>query len=246
MILIPMAGLSSRFTRAGYDKPKWKLPLAGRPLLDWTLLSFERLFESERFVISYLAGADTEAYIRERIEHLGIRKADLIPLSSPTRGQAETVHIAVESINANESEQLVIFNVDTIRPNCEIPRLKDGSLGLVECFRGEGEHWSFVRPDNERPGFAAEVVEKKRVSDLCSTGLYVFASIGDFNRGYELEINAPSSTELFVAPLYQKLIDAGGNVEYNIIDRQDVIFSGTPSEYEDVLAVEDTVPSAFA
>ena len=29
MIVFPMAGLSSRFTKAGYDRPKWMLPLAG-------------------------------------------------------------------------------------------------------------------------------------------------------------------------------------------------------------------------
>ena len=40
MIVIPMAGLSQPFTRAGYDRPKYMLEAHGRTLFDQAVLSF--------------------------------------------------------------------------------------------------------------------------------------------------------------------------------------------------------------
>ena len=40
MIVIPMAGLSSRFTKAGYTKPKYMLPLAGKSVFAHSIESF--------------------------------------------------------------------------------------------------------------------------------------------------------------------------------------------------------------
>lgn len=93
-----MAGPSSRFLRAGYNQPKWKLPIDGRPLLDWALMSFESRFATETFVIAYLEGGDTQAFIRDRATAIGIRDmvfallppppaAKLRPCMSPSRQQ---------------------------------------------------------------------------------------------------------------------------------------------------------------
>ncbi len=53
MIVLPMAGLSRRFLDAGYDRPKYELLLAGRPVFDWALLSFERSFTTEPIMLVY-------------------------------------------------------------------------------------------------------------------------------------------------------------------------------------------------
>ena len=68
MIVFPMAGLSSRFTKAGYDRPKWMLPLAGRPLLDWSLLGFSEMFESETFLLIHLDRPGVTEFVCARAE----------------------------------------------------------------------------------------------------------------------------------------------------------------------------------
>ena len=50
MIVIPMAGLSSRFTKAGYDKPKYMLEAFGRSLFWHAVSSFSNYFDSEDFL----------------------------------------------------------------------------------------------------------------------------------------------------------------------------------------------------
>ncbi|MBD6989485.1 capsular biosynthesis protein, partial [Vibrio parahaemolyticus] len=44
MIIIPMAGMSSRFFNAGYDKPKYMLEARGVTLFEHSILSFKKYF----------------------------------------------------------------------------------------------------------------------------------------------------------------------------------------------------------
>jgi hypothetical protein len=102
-------------------------------------------------------------------------------------------------------------------------------------FRGEGAGWSFVAPHPDRPGDAAYVVEKSQVSDLCSTGLYYFRRAGDFRWAYqhpEPPRSAAERKERYVAPLYNALLARGDRVAFELIAPSEVIFCGTPEQYE--------------
>ena len=44
-----MAGLSSRFFKAGYTKPKYQLDLNGETVFSWSVRSFERYFKTDKF-----------------------------------------------------------------------------------------------------------------------------------------------------------------------------------------------------
>lgn len=243
MIVFPMAGLSSRFTRAGYDRPKWMLPLAGRPLLDWSLLGFQAMFDSHPFLLVHLDLPGVADFVRERAAALGIRDARLVPLAAPTRGQAETVLLGLDGAGLPDAEPVTIFNIDTIRPGVR-PEAFTGRDGWLECFEGEGDHWSFVRPGPD--GRAMQVTEKVRISNLCCSGLYHFGSAALFREAYAAELAAPSTNELYVAPMYQHMIAAGRDVGYGTVAAGEIFFSGTPAEYEALLADTAALQAAFA
>lgn len=246
MIVIPMAGLSSRFSRAGYDKPKWMLPLAGRPLLDWSLLGFSGLFAVEEFLIIYRETGGVGEFIRCRTNELGIAAPRLVALDAPTRGQAETVQLGLEKGDVPAETPITIFNIDTIRPGyAHSPRLA-GSAGWLECFMGHGTHWSFVEEDLDHPGVARRVVEKQRISSNCCTGMYYFASRELFDTAYAAELAQPSAAELFVAPLYQRLIDANLRVTFDVISPEAIFFSGTPEEYVAALCQTSALQRSFS
>lgn len=244
MIVIPMAGLSSRFLQAGYERPKWMLPLAGRPLFDWSLLSFSQLFASEAFLFVFREGPGVEDFVRSRTESLGIADCRFVSLPEPTRGQADTVAQGAKKASVPPSEALTIFNIDTIRPGYSPP--EQPGDGWIECFHGEGDHWSFVRPSPDTPGRATEVTEKIRISSLCSTGMYTFKSAELFFTAFDEEASSPSASELFVAPLYQRLIEKGHDIRYGTISDDEIFFSGTPAEYEFTLKVERIVAERFS
>lgn len=79
----------------------------------------------------------------------------------------------------------------------------------------------------------AEVAEKRRISHHCCSGIYHFSKARLFLDSLHQEENSPSMNELFVAPLYQRLIDAGHRIGYSQIKKEDIFFSGTPLEYLD-------------
>ncbi|MBU2136323.1 MAG: capsular biosynthesis protein, partial [Alphaproteobacteria bacterium] len=131
---------------------------------------------------------------------------------------------------------LTIFNIDTFRPAFTFPGPPLVAMdGWLEVFRGEGANWSYVRPAPGPEPLALETAEKRPISDLCCTGLYHFARAGDFRRALAAERAAPQAAELYVAPLYNHLIGAGARIGYREIHRDQVIFCGTPAEYEGLL-----------
>ncbi len=235
MFVIPMAGESRRFAEAGYREPKYRLPLKGAPIFDHAVGSFAAYFADESFLF-VLRGDEAADFVFDRCTEMNIRHATIVSLDRPTAGQAETVLLGLERGGVADDEEISIFNIDTFRPGYRKPQL-DGA-GYLEVFRGAGEGWSFVAPDPARPDLAGEVAEKRPISDLCCTGLYHFRRAGDFRWAYANPA-APTSEaerrERYVAPLYNPLIARGERISWHLIEADQVIFCGTPAEYQAAL-----------
>lgn len=237
-----MAGESARFRDAGFEQPKHELLAHGAPLFDHAVGSFAAYFESDDFLF-VVRGADAEAFVRKRCEVLAIKSTKIVVLEDTTRGQAETVFFGSDEAGVADLEDIAVFNIDTFRPGYRKPSLlRDERVdGYLEVFRGSGANWSFVAPDPARPLRVAETAEKRPISDLCCTGLYYFRRAGDFRWAYRNPCpprGEAESRERYVAPLYNALIAAGRLIGFEIVDRSDAIFCGTPDEYEHVLVSE--------
>lgn len=238
MIVIPMAGLSSRFFREGYALPKYMLEAHGKTLFDHSVESFNKYFPSEHFVFIIRDVYSTKQFVEARANALGINNFDIVVLEGETRGQAETVALGISDFENSEAS-LTIFNIDTFRPHFTFPDLAGLEDGYLEVFRGSGENWSFVRPIEKNATKIDLTTEKKPISDLCCTGLYHFKTINDYMDAFNNYLALPQEQwekgELYVAPLYNYLINIGKNIHYNLIPREEVIFCGTPSEYTEFL-----------
>lgn len=234
MIVIPMAGKSSRFFSAGYEKPKYMLDAHGMTLFEHSLKSFERYFKTEKFLIVIRDIQGTKLFVESKLASLGVIEYEVIVLNSPTRGQAETVYLALEQEQEQKSDQLTIFNIDTFRLGFKYPSLVGDCDGYLEVFEGDGKNWSFARTDSE--GTVIETAEKRPISNLCSTGLYYFSNVEDFLYAYKKVEALPEGElqggELYVAPLYNLLIQQGKKIKVNVIGRDEVVFCGVPGEYE--------------
>ncbi len=236
MIVVPMAGVSRRFVQAGYDCQKYRLPLAGRTLFDWVMLSFSRAFGNEPFLFVVRdddAGASD--FVRSRALELGIQQFRIVCLDRPTGGQAETVERGLRSAGVDPATPITIFNIDTIRRAVDTSPLA-GTSGWLEIFRAEGENWSFIETDPADSTCVIRTTEKKRISDLCCTGLYRFDRTSDFLLALDAERASGTFTELFVAPLYNHLISRGLRIGWREVLPEEVLLSGVPAEYEALTA----------
>lgn len=234
MIVIPMAGMSRRFSEAGYDKPKYMLPLAERSVFAHAISSFSRYFSTTPFLFIARDVADTRAFIESECDALGLQQATVQILQAPTSGQAETVELGLRQAETGSETPLTIFNIDTFRPGFRLPEDPwfATSSGYLEVFHGSGANWSYVRPKHGEEPIAIETAEKRPISDLCCTGLYHFATARDFHASLAAERLRPSASELYVAPLYNHLIAASRTIHYKVVSAEDIIFCGVPSEYE--------------
>jgi dTDP-glucose pyrophosphorylase len=232
MFVFPMLGRSSRFFNAGYTVPKYKLPLGkeGQVVFDHVLGSFQRYFGTDLFVLLCRADTNDRAFLVDRMRALGVRRFEVIEHAGETRGQAESVELSLASA---PEEELFIFNIDTVLYNFEKDAARGDVAGYLEVFRGEGTHWSFVEPSPNRPGHAARVVEKERISDLCSNGLYYFATVRTFTDALNAYRQKHQGVvgELYVAPLYNELIERGQPVSYKLVPAEEIGFCGVPDEY---------------
>jgi hypothetical protein len=236
MIVIPMAGQSRRFREAGHACPKYELPLHGETLFARCVRSFERYFRSERFVFVARREFDAERFVDSECARLGIADRVTVLLDHSTRGQAETVLHGLHGAACGDNDAILVFNIDTIRPGYVFPAEAADADGYLEVVRAAGEHWSFVRPAASFGRRVAETTEKRRVSDLCCTGLYHFARAADFADACEAALREPDGYlarwgELYVAPLYNALLQAGRRIVYVEAPAGEVHFAGTPDEY---------------
>jgi hypothetical protein len=232
MIVIPMAGRSQRFYDAGYDRPKHQLDLDGRSVFAHAVASFQAAFATTPFL--FIAAAEAEPFVRREARAQGVADFEVVSLSAVTAGQAETVERGLDAVGWDGG--LTIFNIDTFRPGFAYPGEPLASAdGWLEVFKGSGANWSYVKPAPGGGPWALETAEKQPISDLCCTGLYHFALAADFRRALAAERLAPQARELYVAPLYNHLIRDGARIAWRLIDRADVVFCGTPTEYEGLL-----------
>ena len=230
-----MAGLSSRFFKAGFEVPKYQLMIDDAYVFDLALKSFERYFVSELFVIVLRDCFDTRQFVEKRLQALNIKNYLIIVLDFETQGQAETVLLGIDTPEINDNESVFIFNIDTFRYDFIKPDFIDDCAGYLEVFRGNGEHWSFIEVnDNDQ---VIRTTEKQRISDLCSDGLYYFASkslyIDLITQAKERKLLV--NNELYIAPIYNLLIEQGKEVRYHCIDNSEIDFCGTPDEYNYLL-----------
>lgn len=235
MIVIPMAGLSRRFTEAGYTVPKYMLPIDGKSVFYHAIQSFESLFQSVPFVFIARSVAETEAFIERECAALGVRNVRIVILDRETAGQAETVALGLKLAGVPDDQPVTIFNIDTFRPSFRYPEAAwfGRSDGYLEVFEGEGANWSYVGPvaDADEP-LVLRTTEKQPISNLCCDGLYHFRSARDFLSALEVERSHPSMPELYVAPLYNHLIAANKKIHFDIVAPDMITFCGVPAEYE--------------
>jgi NDP-sugar pyrophosphorylase family protein len=234
MFVIPMMGKSRRFTEAGYALPKYRLPLHGQSVFFHVVKSFEHYFQDDLFLFVVRRDHEIAEHLRQELKNLGVKEFRIVELEGDTLGQADSVYRGLQQLRSDEP--VYIFNIDTIRPGFRKSELAADAQGYLEVFEGDGDHWSFVEPG---PGHAVlRTTEKERISNLCSDGLYHFADARIFNEAFEHQLanKLVNRGEYYVAPCYNMLIRSGGRVAYELIDRSEIVFCGTPQEYEEAAA----------
>lgn len=230
-VLIPMAGSGSRFSAAGFLKPKPFIDVLGKPMI--------------RHVIENLAIPDARYILVAQRDHLHkeqklvneIQKSHntiFIPVDKLTEGTACTVLYARKFINNNvplliaNSDQIVDFDAQTFVENCKTRQLDGSILAFHDLSRNP--KWSFVRIESDE--LAVEVKEKHPISDLATVGIYLFSKGSDFvDAAIEMILNRDkTNNEYYTCPVYNYLIKDGKKIGVYKISSKEMHGLGTPED----------------
>lgn len=236
-VIITMAGLGSRFRKAGYNCPKYMIEAKGKTLFEWSmdsLIGYNRHVSKYVFVVR--KKDNTEDFIKDKMKKYGIDDVEVIGIDYLTDGQATTCMLAIPYCAPDKA--IMVYNIDTyVEPN-EMKYEDIQGDGHIPCFHAEGDHWSFAKLDDR--GNVTEVREKVRISDNCTLGAYYFSSARLYKELYN-EYYADESrlekNEKYIAPIYNYMIEKGMKVTISIVDAKKVHVLGIPEELNVFLAL---------
>jgi NDP-sugar pyrophosphorylase family protein len=228
-IVMPMAGLGSRFRDAGFKKPKPLIDVRGRPMYAWATESLP-IEKASRLIFILLASQPEFPDLQRDIEtRYAANRPVLLSVPELTAGQAITVLRAKELIN--HSEPLLIHNADTAfdadRDWTDTAFAEDLD-GALLVFPSNEKRWSFSR---ENPaGLVEEVREKEVISTWATTGTYWFRRGADFVGAAEARFRSGKreASEFYVGPLYNDLISSGAKVKNFPVNK--LYCFGTPED----------------
>jgi NDP-sugar pyrophosphorylase family protein len=237
-IVVPMAGRGSRFAEVGFRDPKPLIPVHGMPMIELVI----------RNLTPRVPHRFTFICLREHVEayHLDDKLrgyapgARVIPIDGVTAGAACTVLLARSIID--DGDPLMIANCDQW---CDVSiddylATMDAAAadGLIMTMTADDPKWSFVRLGAD--GTPAEVVEKQVVSNEATVGLYNYRRGCDFVHAADAMIAADErvNNEFYVAPVYNRVIAAGGRIALHNIgaDFAGMYGLGTPADLSRFLA----------
>ncbi len=231
-IVIPMAGLGTRFSRAGFIQPKPLIPIHGQPMIRWVISNLTPKTR-HRFVFVVL---------RDHLENYPLLgelgrwapNSDVVAVDSVTQGAADTVLKASHLLDS--SAPLVIANSDQwinasfedfISLNEQI-----GTAGCIMTMRASDPKWSFVEID--KTGAITRVAEKDVISETATVGIYGFAQAGLFIESARKMVTkgAKVKGEYYVAPVYNTLIHGGARVtSFDVgVESEGMFGLGTPED----------------
>ncbi|MFX1294030.1 MAG: hypothetical protein ACFFD2_04125, partial [Promethearchaeota archaeon] len=109
-IILTMAGLGSRFKKAGIREEKHEIKFMGKTLFEWALNSLVNFREYE-FIFITRNFKNIKNFIQNIANKLEIFNLNIKIINYSTRGQAETALLAKQFFKDDDS--LFIYNNDT-------------------------------------------------------------------------------------------------------------------------------------
>lgn len=228
IIVVPMAGMGSRFSEAGYIDIKPLIPIHGRPMISHVIKSVG--IEGDWVFI-------VQKEHRYKY-HLDVILNNLCPGCTvidtgggATEGAACSLLLTKHIIN--NDRPLVVINSDNIiewspsQFHTELPHAD----GMILVFKDTNPKWSFVKLDDSNK-YVVEVAEKNPISDLATAGMYIWRKGSDFVWAAEQMIakNIRVNNEFYLCPTYNENIQAGQKIIVCNVNKMHGV--GTPEDLE--------------
>lgn len=230
-VVMPMAGLGSRFKVDGYDIPKPLIKVNEKTLVEHSVESLnidgDYIFITRKF--------DDEKHNEELSKILKKLKPNSVEIriDQPTKGAVETVMFARTLINNND--ELIITNCDQILEwdsyaFIQESRKTDVDGSVLLFFSSDSKNSFALIGDN---GLVLKIVEKEVISNDALVGVHYWKRGCDFVRTGDMLISdfeKMGKKECYVSESYSYLIKEGKRIIGVRIPSNQFIPLGTPKD----------------
>ena len=227
-IVIPMAGLGTRFANEGFDLPKPLIETNGKTLIEHSVDTLG-VYGKYIFITRKYDNPKHNELLTKRLKEIQPDCIE-IQLDKPTRGAAETALAAKKYIN--NTSKLIITNCDQItdwdandfnefisNPNID---------GVVVTYPSNNPKNSFaVVEDNH----VVKLVEKDPVSDIALIGVHYWKEGHIFVKSSEqllADFSHEGRPECYISETYNYLIKSSFKIKNYHISTNEYIPLGTP------------------
>lgn len=230
-VLIPMAGLGSRFTEKGYTLPKPLIDVNGLPMVERVV---DNLDIGGRYIYLVPRKYEEQYNISELLGKLS-SNYELVFVDGLTSGAASTTLLAKHLID--EDVPLIIANCDQLVewvPNDFLIDSGEKNLdGSIVVFEADDPKWSYAKVSED--GLVSEVAEKVVISNMATVGIYYWRSGSDYVKYAEqmIEKDIRTNGEFYICPVYNQAIADGKRVGTFSVTKMHGL--GTPEDLESYL-----------
>lgn len=229
-ILVPMAGLGSRFAEQGYELPKPLIDVNGAPMIQRVV---ESLGLDGRYIFVVQRSHYDSYNLKQELERIA-PGCEVVVIDGLTDGAARTTLLATEFID-NDSP-LIIVNSDQIVDWCADDfvqlTMDPTASGAIALFKATDPKWSYAQIKDD---YVARVAEKVVISDNASVGIYGWKHGHDYVMFANQMIakGIKTNNEFYICPVYNEALELGHRIHPYFINKMHGI--GTPEDLMEYL-----------
>lgn len=227
-IIIPLAGSSELFSKAGYLYPKPLIEIKGKPMVQ-RVIECTNSIKSDFKIVFIIMTDDINKYHLDNTLKLLMPTCEIVALKSATKGGLCSVLMAIDKIEENDS--LLILNGDQIIKE-NFQQILDywiynqSDVGVV-TFKSVHPRWSYILIEN---GNVIQSAEKNPISSNAIAGYYYFNSSKTFfDYAFQtIKNNSNIDGQFYISPVINEFILMNKKIDYYEIDNSKYISFYSP------------------
>lgn len=208
-IVIPIAGEGKRFVDSGFVLPKPLIQI-GNKIMYNVATECMPLHLATKLIFILKEGKHLELLIDNIKERYASYPYVIKVLNENTRGQAETILKAVETLDLNNPT--LVHNCDTyISPSFSWDKLLSKNIdGAIVLFSSNQDRWSYASLNIDETK-VVDIKEKRVISCNASTGTYFFQDtsllLSNIRKIIQLELQV--NNEYYLSTVYSLMLTQG-------------------------------------
>ena len=225
-----MAGKGTRTQSLGMFKPF--ILINGKEMFSWFISSIKHLVKPNDTFLLITLEENFNKYGFEKItkeiliNHALNNKAEYFSVPTTPHGTSETIMVAKKCVS--KKEKVIVIYPDQYT-DFDIPSQIDG-CAYLGVYVQLGNKSGFVTVQN---GKVTRFVEKENISNIASSGFYIFPTGDDLIYGIDKQIKEGKSLngEYYLGPIFNYLIERGMTVypiavksKYDLGNPEDILY----------------------